>query len=113
MHSTLTLVRVADLTCQMEPIISVDSLDFLYLKQNLLRVITVDLSGLGMVKGNSTCNQILHRRPREFPMTDFLILSALSMLPMRPKVKEMTEALFQARLGASGTRTLLPLVWIL
>jgi hypothetical protein len=52
---------------------------FLFFKQNLPRETTVELSGTGLVKGNSTSTKILYRK--EFPIMDFLILSILLLLP--------------------------------
>lgn len=64
---------------QMDQILSVAFPDFLYLKQNLPRVITVDHSGV--VKANSTLTKI-QSRPKEMFHMVFLILFH-SMKPRR------------------------------
>lgn len=63
----------------MDPILFVPFQDFLYLKQNLARAITV--ANTGVVKVNSTYTGI-HSHPRQMPNKDFLI-HFHSMIPRR------------------------------
>jgi hypothetical protein len=63
----------------MVPIFPKNLLAFLLVRQNLSRATTVDQSGTGLVKDNSTCTKLLY--PKDSPKMDFLILSILFLLP--------------------------------
>jgi hypothetical protein len=83
---------------QMVPIFP---MEFLLFKQNLSRATTEDHTGMGLVKGNSTCAMTTY--PQEFPKMDFLILSILFLLPRWSRItKSMPGDLYQALRGASG-----------
>ena len=90
------------------PNFSMEFLEFLFFKQNLPREITVDQSGTGLVKGNSTYTRILY--PKGLPMMDFLILSLLFLHPTTwpTQVYPMSEDQFQTAQGASGILICLP-----
>jgi hypothetical protein len=103
-HSTLTLDRVAPSPFPRDPNLYQECLDFLSLKQNLPRVLTVDQSGPGLVKVNSTCIQIQFR-PVAIPKVDFLILFPHSMLLRRPTPRQT-----MAEEEANGTQNSLQLM---
>lgn len=73
---------------------------FLYLKQDLSQVKTMEHSGTVKVNSTSTKRQFC---PMDMPRMDFLILSTHSILPSRLKpAKTIAGARFQVPQGASG-----------
>lgn len=93
----------------MVPIIPMEDQEFLLFKQNLSRATTEDQSGMGLVKGNSTCATTNYLQ--EFPMMDFLILSILSLLPRCFQMaKPISADLYQVHRGLSGV--LIKRLWV-
>jgi hypothetical protein len=92
---------LAALLLQMAQPLSMESLVFLFVRQNLSRATTADPSGAELVKDNSTCTKI--QCPKEMHKMNFLILSPLFLLPRWPTLaKPIPDIPFQVLQGPRG-----------